>query len=212
MFLPLASWWATFLYCGCPKTGWTVIYCHVLGSWPSDNECFFGKMSTCINSRLFRKHTISVALLNKKITRLPWHRENIETCGFILFFSWNYEQGINLPEGRRWHCIAEFTFNLFNFFYRDVRREGNDIHSPLFLPSFLTHPLLSLGNRLLVFRTHQALKTMMMRGLPLTSLSLEDWQHHSWWSATWTSLLGPPFPNCSDPRGFFLWAWEVSLW
>lgn len=32
------------------------------------------------------------------------------------FFFWNYEQGINLPEGRRWHCIAEFTSNLFNFF------------------------------------------------------------------------------------------------
>lgn len=175
MFLSLANWWTTFSYCGCPKTGWTIIYCHVLGSWPSDNECFFGKMSTCINSRLFRKHTISVALLNKKITRLPWHRENIETCGFILFFFRNYEQGINLPEGRRWHCIAEITSNLFKFFYCDVRMEENGIHSLLALLSFLTLPLLSLENRLLVLRKHQALEMMMMISFPLKSPSLADW-------------------------------------
>lgn len=110
------------------------------------------------------------------------------------FFSWNYEQGINLPEGRRWHCIAEFTSNLFNFFFivMSGRRETAFTHRS----SSLIHPLLSLGNRLLVFRKHQALETMMMRGFPLTSLSLEDWQHHSWWKA----LPGPvfwahPFPS-----------------
>lgn len=57
---PESGCWLMFAYCGYPKIGWTAIYCHASGRWPSDDLWFFGgkkkHLSNCINSKLFRNH------------------------------------------------------------------------------------------------------------------------------------------------------------
>lgn len=40
---PESGWWLMCAYHGYPKIGWTAIYCHALGRWPSDNLCFLEK-------------------------------------------------------------------------------------------------------------------------------------------------------------------------